>query len=158
MATELNESDKYKKEEKVKVLLSWMQTEEYYKTHGGNGPNWKEGGELIKEYGKAMDDAGIERRDTLVVKYNKILNANLLRRVREQIHTNNHIEMNITLQDIIDCKTINDDVYNKELDKIINYEANENKYSLCGNKTIYHHQLKNLLKHKQDIINHFTSL
>jgi thymidylate kinase len=64
----------------VEALLNWMQTEDYYKTHGGNGPNWKEGGELMGKYLKMTDSLGIERKNTLIVKFNKICNANLLRK------------------------------------------------------------------------------
>jgi len=70
-------------EEKVKVLLKWMQTEDYYMTHGGNGPNWKEGGELMREYLKMTDSLGIERIDTLIVKFNMICKANLVRGILE---------------------------------------------------------------------------
>ena len=66
-----------------KELLNWMQTEDYYKTHGGNGPDWKEGGELMKEYLKMTDSLGIERKNTLIVKFNEICKANSLRGILE---------------------------------------------------------------------------
>ena len=66
------------------MLLNWMQTEDYYKTHSGNGPNWKEGGELMKEYLKMTDSLGIERKNTLIVKFNEICKANLIRGILEE--------------------------------------------------------------------------
>ena len=66
------------------MLLNWMQTEDYYKTHSGNGPNWKEGGELMKEYLKMTDSLGIERKNTLIVKFNLICKANLIRGILEE--------------------------------------------------------------------------
>ena len=43
----------------------------------GNGLFWDEGGELINVYREMMDKKGAERKDTLIVPYNKVINADL---------------------------------------------------------------------------------
>ena len=70
----------------MEELLVWMRTEAYYQTHGGNHPDWLEGGKMAKDYLKMVDSAGIQRKDCLIVEYNRILNTNLGRRTLEGKH------------------------------------------------------------------------
>ena len=52
----------------------------------------------------------------------------------------------LTLQDVIDCKKINDSEYNKELIKLNKFAVGDYVYKLCGNNIIYHHQFANLIR------------
>ena len=65
--------------EKVKEMITHMKTDEFWLGHGGNGPNWNEGGELMKEYLKRNDEKGVERKDSLIVPYNKVIRSNMWR-------------------------------------------------------------------------------
>lgn len=67
--------------QKVQEMIEWMKTDDYFKTHGGNSPNWNEGGELMTVYLKTNDKLGVKREDTLVIPYNKVLMNNLGRRL-----------------------------------------------------------------------------
>ena len=44
--------------EKVKGMITYMNTDEYWLERGGNGLYWDEGGELMKEYLRIMDERG----------------------------------------------------------------------------------------------------
>ena len=66
-------------------MITHMKTDEFWLEHGGNGPNWNEGGELMKEYLKRNDEKGVERKDSLIVPYNKMINANMWRPYIENI-------------------------------------------------------------------------
>jgi len=51
----------------------------------------------------------------------------------------------ITLDDIISCKRVSDDILKKDIESLIHYTAEENKQKLCGSKFLHHYQLHNLL-------------
>ena len=65
--------------EKVKEMITHMKTDEFWLEHGGNAPYFVEGGELMTKYLEMTDIKNIERRDTLIVPYNRILRANTSR-------------------------------------------------------------------------------
>ena len=62
--------------EKVKEMITHMKTDEFWLERGGNAPYFAEGGELMRKYLDMTDSKDIERRDTLIVPYNRVLIAN----------------------------------------------------------------------------------
>ena len=60
-------------------MAIWLESEEYWLKYGGNWPNWNEGGELIRRYLDASDEAGIERIKGLAPAMNQSLNKNLMK-------------------------------------------------------------------------------
>ena len=65
--------------EKVKEMITHMKTDEFWLEHGGKAPYFVEGGELMSKYLEITDSKNIERRDTLIVPYNRVLIANMSR-------------------------------------------------------------------------------
>jgi hypothetical protein len=55
---------------KMKELIEYVKTDEYWINYGLNYPNWKEGGELIKMYLNESDKLNILRNKTLIVEFN----------------------------------------------------------------------------------------
>ncbi len=50
--------------QKVKEVLIWTQSDEYWLEHGGNGPYHEEGGELMDTYLALQDSKNIPRKET----------------------------------------------------------------------------------------------
>ncbi len=65
--------------EKVKEMITHMKTDEFWLEHDGNAPYFAEGGELMTKYLEVTVSKKIERRDTLIVPYNKVLCTNMSR-------------------------------------------------------------------------------
>ena len=63
--------------QKVKELLKYMRTDEYWLKRGGNGPFHDEGGELMSAYLALKDSKNIPRSNTLIIHYNMTINSNL---------------------------------------------------------------------------------
>ena len=59
--------------EKVKEMIAYMRTDEYWIERGDSSPDYTEGSWLMKEYLKMTDNKLVERKDTLIVSYNKAL-------------------------------------------------------------------------------------
>ena len=66
-------------EERVREMISYMRTDEYWLERGGNGPHFLEGGELIRKYLDTMDWRRTQRKETLIVPYNRVLQMNMFR-------------------------------------------------------------------------------
>ena len=58
-----------------------MRTDEYWLERGGNGPYFLEGGELLRKYLETTDWKKKERKETLIVPYNRVLQMNMFRPV-----------------------------------------------------------------------------
>ena len=67
--------------EKVREMIEYMRTDEYWLERGGNGPYFLEGGELLRKYLETTDWKKKERKDTLIVPYNRVLQMNMFRPV-----------------------------------------------------------------------------
>ena len=65
--------------ERVREMIAYMRTDEYWLERGGNGPYFLEGGELIRKYLDTMDWKKTERKETLIVPYNRVLQMNMFR-------------------------------------------------------------------------------
>lgn len=65
---------------------------------------------------------------------------------------NNNLE-SVTIQDIENHKQISDKELKKDLDNLKKFDASENANNFFGNKFLYHHQFKNLLKCKREDTN-----
>ena len=65
--------------EKVKEMITHMKTDEFWLEHGGNAPYFVEGGELMTKYLEMTDSKNTERRDTLIVPYNRVLRMNYVK-------------------------------------------------------------------------------
>ena len=65
--------------ENVKEMIAYMRTDDYWLKRGGNCPYFLEGGELMQKYLELTDGKNIERRDTLIVPYNRVLQMNMFR-------------------------------------------------------------------------------
>ena len=65
--------------ERVREMIAYMRTDEYWLERGGNGPYFIEGGELIRKYLETTDWKKTERKDTLIVPYNRVLQMNMFR-------------------------------------------------------------------------------
>ena len=65
--------------ERVREMIAYMRTDEYWLERGGSGPNLLEGSWLMKTYLEMTDDRNIERRDTLIVPYNRTLQMDMFR-------------------------------------------------------------------------------
>ena len=65
--------------ERVREMIAYMRTDEYWLERGGNGPYFLEGGELIRKYLDTTDWKKKERKDTLIVPYNRVLQINMFR-------------------------------------------------------------------------------
>ena len=63
--------------QKVRELLKYMRTGEYWLEQGGNGPYRDEGGELMDAYLALQDSKNIPRNETLIIEFNMIQNSNL---------------------------------------------------------------------------------
>ena len=64
---------------KVEELIEYMKTDEYWLPRGGNGPYFLEGNELMRKYLDMTDEKKIERRETLIVPFNRVLYVNMSR-------------------------------------------------------------------------------
>lgn len=62
---------------------------------------------------------------------------------------NNNLE-SVTIQDIENHKHISDKELKKDLDNLKKFDASKNANNFFGNKFLYHHQFKNLLKCKRE--------
>tara|TARA_R110001606_G_scaffold232898_1_gene380311 strand:+ start:85 stop:1083 length:999 start_codon:yes stop_codon:yes gene_type:complete len=67
-----------------------------------------------------------------------------------QIKKENPNYDNINFNDVLNCKNINDDIINKEFNKLKALNCTENTRSFCGNKIIYNYQLNNMLNTRRD--------
>ena len=67
--------------EKVREMIEYMRTDEYWLERGGNGPYFDEGGELMKKYLDTTDWRRTQRKETLIVPYNRVLQMNMFRPV-----------------------------------------------------------------------------
>ena len=67
--------------EKVREMIEYMRTDEYWLERGGNGPYFDEGGELMKTYLDTTDWGRTQRKETLIVPYNRVLQMNMFRPV-----------------------------------------------------------------------------
>ena len=65
--------------ERVMEMIAYMRTDEYWLKRGGNSPYFLEGGELIRKYSETTDWKKTERKDTLIVPYNRVLQMNMFR-------------------------------------------------------------------------------
>ena len=65
--------------EKVKEMIAYMRTDEYWLERGGNGPYFLEGGELMRKYLETTDWKKTERKETLIGPYNRVLQMNMFR-------------------------------------------------------------------------------
>jgi len=65
---------------------------------------------------------------------------------------NEHLE-SVTIQDIENHKTLSAKELKKDLDNLKKFDASENANNFFGNKFLYHHQFKNLLKCKREDTN-----
>lgn len=65
---------------------------------------------------------------------------------------NEHLE-NVTIQDIETHKTLSAKELKKDLDNLKKFDASKNANNFFGNKFLYHHQFKNLLKCKREDTN-----
>ena len=54
--------------------------------------------------------------------------------------------MNITYNEMLSCKTLLKEEFDKEIKKIINFKSVKNTSSLTGNKILYHYQFPQLIK------------
>ena len=67
--------------EKVREMIEYMRTDEYWLERGGNGPYFDEGGELMKKYLDTTDWRRTQRKETLIVPYNRVLQMNMFKPV-----------------------------------------------------------------------------
>ena len=65
--------------ERVGDLIEYMKTDEYCLERGGNSPYFLEANELLRKYLDMTDSKKIERRDTLIVPFNRVLWVNMSR-------------------------------------------------------------------------------
>ena len=65
--------------ERVLEMIAYMRTDEYWLERSGNSPYYLEGGELMQKYLETTDGKKTERRDTLIVPYNRVLRMNMVR-------------------------------------------------------------------------------
>ncbi len=79
--------------QKVRELLKYMQTDEYWLERGGNGPYHDEGGELMKAYLAPRDSKNIPRNETLIINFNMIQNSNLAKPYIQNRTTTNKVEV-----------------------------------------------------------------
>ena len=79
--------------QKVKELLRYMRTDEYWLNRGGNGPYHDEGGELISAYLALKDSKNIPRSETLIIDFNMILNSNLAAPYIQNRTTTNKVQV-----------------------------------------------------------------
>ena len=80
---------------RVEELLQWMETDQYWVKHGGNGPCYDEGGALMNKYFTLTDELNISRDNTLIVNYHKICSRN---RVRKNVMNNTtHNKVNVVM-------------------------------------------------------------
>ena len=78
--------------QKVKELLRYMRTDEYWLNRGGNGPYHDEGGELISAYLALKDSKNIPRSETLIIDFNMIQNSNLAKPYTQNRTTASKVE------------------------------------------------------------------
>ena len=67
--------------EKVREMIEYMRTDEYWLERGGNGPYFDEGGELMEKYLDTTDWRRTQRKETLIAPYNRVLQMNMFRPV-----------------------------------------------------------------------------
>ncbi len=79
--------------QKVKELLRYMRTDEYWLKRGGNGPYHDEGGELMSAYLALKDSKNIPRNETLIIDFNMIQNSNLTKPYIQNRTTTNKVEV-----------------------------------------------------------------
>ena len=65
--------------ERVREMTAYMRTDEYWLERGGNGPYFLEGGELMRKYLETTDWRRTQRKETLIVPYNRVLQMNMFR-------------------------------------------------------------------------------
>jgi hypothetical protein len=65
--------------ERVMEIIAYMRTDEYWLERSGNSPYFLEGGQLMQKYLELTDGKKTERKDTLIVPYNKVLQMNMFR-------------------------------------------------------------------------------
>ena len=63
---------------------------------------------------------------------------------------------NITYEHILNCKSISDDVIDKEFKKLQKLKCDINTNSFCGNKIIYNYVLSNMLEVRRDVKSYKT--
>ncbi len=56
-----------------------MRTDEYWLERGGNSPYYLDGSQLLQKYLETQDWKNIERKDTLIVQFNRVLQMNMFR-------------------------------------------------------------------------------
>ena len=79
--------------QKVKELLRYMRTDEYWLERGGNGPYHDEGGELMSAYLALKDSKNIPRNETLIIDFNMIQNSNLAKPYIQNRTTTNKVQV-----------------------------------------------------------------
>ncbi len=79
--------------QKVKELLKYMRTDEYWLERGGNGPYHDEGGELMSAYLALRDSKNIPRNETLIIDFNMIQNSNLAKPYIQNRTTTNKVQV-----------------------------------------------------------------
>ena len=77
--------------QKVKELLRYVRTDEYWLERGGNGPYHDEGGELMSAYLALQDSKNIPRNETLIIDFNMIQNSNLAKPYIQNRTTTNKV-------------------------------------------------------------------
>ena len=65
--------------ERVREMIAYMRTDEYWLKRGGNAPYFLEGGELMQKYLETTDWKKTERKETLIVPYKRVLQMNMFR-------------------------------------------------------------------------------
>ena len=65
--------------ERIREMIAYMRTDDYWLERGGNGPYFLEGGELMRKYLETMDWRRTQRKETLIVPYNRVLQMNMFR-------------------------------------------------------------------------------
>ena len=65
--------------ERVREMIAYMRTDEYWLKRGGKAPYFLEGGELMRKYSETTDWKKTERKETLIVPYNRVLQMNMFR-------------------------------------------------------------------------------
>ena len=65
--------------ERIREMIAYMRTDEYWLERGGNGPYFLEGGELMRKYLETTDWRMTQRKETLIVPYNRVLQMNMFR-------------------------------------------------------------------------------
>ena len=72
---------------KIKELIEYMKTDDYWIKYGSNYPIWSDGHELVKMYLKETDKLNKDRKDTLIVELNITKNKNCGPNIKDRTTT-----------------------------------------------------------------------